>query len=253
MSKRLDGTVAIITGSGSGIGKAVALLFAREGARVVVCDIDVERGAGVRGEIVKEGGEAAFVRADVSRSNEVAKLVRQTVERYGRIDILVNNAGMASLGTVLDISDGEWDRVLSVNLKGAFLCSKHAVPEMIREGGGVIVNVASVIGLVGGRGEAAYCASKGGLIALTKAMALDFAEDNVRVNCICPGSVRTPMREIVMAGKSPEERRAAELRIPIGRVADPEEIARTVLFLASDESSYVTGSTLVVDGGWVAL
>ncbi|RLG40077.1 MAG: short-chain dehydrogenase [Thermoproteota archaeon] len=248
---RLEGKVAIITGAGSGIGRATALLFAEEGAKVVICDI-AESGAEVCKEITERGGEAIFIKVDVSKAKDVAYLIEKTIERYGRLDVLVNNAGIPSSGTVLDITEAEWDRVLDVNLKGAFLCSKYAIPEMMKGGGGVIVNVASVLGLVGGKGEAAYCASKGGLIALTKALALDFAEYKIRVNCICPGSVETPMRQRIMASKAPEERRAAELKIPIKRVARPEEIARAILFLASDESSYMTGSTLVVDGGWTA-
>ncbi|HIE24055.1 MAG TPA: SDR family oxidoreductase [Candidatus Korarchaeota archaeon] len=247
----LKDKVAIITGAGSGIGRATALLFAEEGANVVICDI-AEEGAKVCEEIMEKGGEATFIKADVSKAKDVINLIRKTVDKYGRVDILVNNAGIPSHGTVLDISEAEWDRVLNVNLKGAFLCSKYAVPEMIKGGGGVIVNVASVIGLIGGKGEAAYCASKGGLIALTKALALDFAEHKIRVNCVCPGSVETPMREMIMAQKTPEERKAAELKIPIKRVARPEEIARVILFLASEGSSYMTGSVLVVDGGWTA-
>jgi len=248
---RLRGKVAIITGAGSGIGRATALLFAEEGAKVVICDI-AESGAEVCKEITEKGGEAMFIRSDVSKVEDVAYLIKKTIEGYGRLDVLINNAGIPSHGTVLDIAVAEWDRVLDVNLKGAFLCSKYAIPEMIKGGGGVIVNVASVLGLVGGKGEVAYCTSKGGLIALTKALALDFAEYKIRVNCICPGSVETPMRQRIMAQKTPEERRAAELKIPIKRVAKPEEIARAILFLASEESSYITGSVLVVDGGWTA-
>ena len=253
MRRRLEGKVAIITGAASGIGRATALLFSEEGAKVVVCDVDAERGVKVRDEIVERGGDAIFVRADVTKAEDVRRLVKETVKKYGRIDVLVNNAGIASIGTVLDVPEEEWDRVLAVNLKGPFLCSKYVVPEMIKAGGGVIVNVASVLGLVGSRGEAAYCASKGGLVALTRAMALDFAEHNIRVNCVCPGSVETPMREHVLAKKAKKESRSTgEAEIPLGRVARPEEIARAILFLASDDSSYATGSILVVDGGWMA-
>ena len=232
MVNRLRGKVAIVTGAGSGIGRATAILLAKEGAKVVVCDIDRERGERTAKEILEMGGDAFFVEADVSKSKDVANLIRRTIEKYGRLDILVNNAGVESLASIFDITEEEWDRVLGVNLKGPFLCSKYAVPEMIKSGGGVIVNVSSVLGIVGSKGELAYCASKGGVIALTRAMALELADHNIRVNCICPGSVKTPMRERVMSRMSREERRMAELSIPMKRVAEPEEIARAILFLS---------------------
>jgi NAD(P)-dependent dehydrogenase (short-subunit alcohol dehydrogenase family) len=251
---RLAGKVAAITGGGSGLGLAIASLFSSEGARVAV--IDVDRGLG--GEAVKtirrRGGEAMFAEASVSKSSDVEKAIKSVVQRYGRLDILVNNAGVASKGSVVDLTEEAWDKVIAVNLKGVFLCSRYGVAEMAKTGQGVVVNIGSVLGLVGSAGEAAYCASKGGVIALTRAMALDFARLNIRVNCVCPGSILTPMFERLMTGAPNNEealKRNAE-RIPMGRVAKPEEVAGMVLYLASDESSYATGSIMTIDGGWTA-
>ena len=252
--RKLDGKVAMITGGGSGLGRAIAQLFSKEGAHVVVVDVDRNGGETTVKMLKEVGGNALFAEADVSKSSEVEEVVRVAVRRYGKIDVLVNNAGIFLGGSVVEASEEAWDKVIGVNLKGVFLCSKYVLPEMFRAGGGVIVNIASVLGLVGSEGEAAYCASKGGVVALTKAMALDFARRNIRVNCVCPGSILTPLLETFFVNTGDYEGALARnsAKIPIGRVAKPEEIASLALYLASDESSYVTGSVFPVDGGWTA-
>ena len=191
---------------------------------------------------------------DVSSEAQVKILMERTLAAYGRLDVLVNNAGIELAKKVTDTSEAEWDRLMNVNLKGVFLCSKAAIAVMQRGGGGVIVNVASELGLVGGSEIAAYCASKGGVVQLTKAMAIDHAADRIRVNCVCPGPVSTPLLEaIVEASSNPEEeRRRIEEKTPLKRLGQPDEIANVILFLASDESSYMTGSVVLVDGGWTA-
>jgi len=254
VSGRLAGKTAAVTGGGSGLGEAIARLFSSEGARVAIIDFDRGAGEKVAASISGGGGDALFVEANVAIPSDVEKAMKAIARHYGGLDILVNNAGISSAGTVAELTEEAWDRVIDINLKGVFLCSKYGSAEMLKTGRGVIVNVASVLGLVGSNGEAAYCASKGGVIALTRAMALDFAQGGIRVNCVCPGSIMTPMFERLMGGvKNQEEamRRNAE-KIPLGRVAKPEEVAHTVLYLASDESSYSTGSILTVDGGWTA-
>lgn len=250
----MKGKVAIVTGAGSGIGRAIASLLAKEGAKVIVADISTRDGAETVRSIAREGGGAFFIEADVSRALSVKKLLAATIGKYGRLDILVNNAGVESVGSVVDIPEESWDRVIKINLKGTYLCSKYSIPKMIDGGGGVIVNVGSVLGLIGSRGEAAYCASKGGIMSLTRAMALDFAGSNIRVNCVCPGSVLTPTFKRVMEASGDYRTMFARNleKIPLKRVAQPEEIAEAVLYLVSDRSSYVTGATLVIDGGWSA-
>jgi NAD(P)-dependent dehydrogenase (short-subunit alcohol dehydrogenase family) len=248
----LKDKVAIITGAKSGIGFATALRFSAEGAEVVVAD--VRAGHQEVREIAKRGGEALFVQVDVSSEPQVRALIEKAVAAYGRLDVLVNNAGVELAKKVTDTGEAEWDRLMNVNLKGVFLCSKAAIPVMQRQGGGVIVNVASELGLVGGSEIAAYCASKGGVVQLTKAMAIDHAADGIRVNCVCPGPVSTPLLEaIIGASSDPEEerRRIAEKTL-LKRVGQPEEIANVIAFLASDESSYMTGAAVLVDGGWTA-
>lgn len=250
--KELKGKVALITGAGSGIGQAIALLFAKEGAKVVVADISETDGKKSVELIKKAGGEAVFVEGDISKAEVTRRIVETAVEEFGRIDILCNNAGIESVGSVVDVSEEKWDKVINVNLRGAFLCSKYAIPKIIESGGGVVINMASVLGLIGSKGEAAYCASKGAIVSLTRAMALDFAFKNVRVNCICPGSVLTPTFRRVMATSGDYEssfKKNLE-KIPLKRVAEPAEIAYAALYLASDKSSYVTGAALVIDGGW---
>jgi len=247
---RLNEKVAIITGAKSGIGFATALRFAAEGAKVVVADVR-DATQEVR-EITKRVAEALFVQVDVSSEPQVNTLIEKTLAAYARLDVLVNNAGIELAKKVTDTTEAEWDRLMNVNLKGVFLCSKAAIPVMRRNGGGVIVNVASELGLVGGSEIAAYCASKGGVVQLTKAMAIDHAGDGIRVNCVAPGPVSTPLLEaIVETSSNPEEeRRRIVEKTLLKRLGRPEEVANLILFLASDESSYMTGSVVVVDGGW---
>lgn len=250
----LAGRRALITGGASGIGRATALLFAREGAAVSVVDLDETSGQAVAQMIVDEGGKAIFVRCDVSRAADCQRAVQQTVSAFGGLDILFNNAGIIQRATLLETTEAEWDRVMAVNVKSIFLLSKYAIPVMDQGGGGVIINTASGWGLVGGRKAAAYCASKGAVVLLTKAMALDHAERNIRVNCICPGDTDTPMlRDEAQQLGEPYERFLAEAaQRPLQRIGRPKEIAQAALYLASDASSFVTGTTLVVDGGGLA-
>lgn len=246
---RLAGKIAVITGAKSGIGLATARLFAAEGAAVVLADIKdaSEEAAAIR-------GRCAVIPVDVANGRSVQQLVDRTLEEFGRLDVLVNNAGIELAKRVTETDEADWDRLMNVNLRGVFLCSKAAVFVMRDCGGGVIVNVASELGIVGGSEIAAYCASKGGVVQLTKAMAVDHASDNIRVNCVCPGPVDTPLLQNIIAAAS--DPAAEELRIVsktlLGRLARPGEIAGAILFLASDESSYMTGSIMAVDGGWTA-
>jgi len=251
---RLAGKAAIITGAGAGIGRATALLFAKEGAEVVVADCDPERGEETVRLIEEKDGRAIFVQVDVSKAADVKRMVERTVERYGRLDILVNNAGIYTQGDVVEAAEEEWDRILDVNLKGVFLCSKYCIPEMMKGGGGSIVNIGSEAGIVGIKNQVAYNVSKSGVIALTKSTALDFAAQNIRVNCLCPGRTLTPLvEEVIAEAQDPEStRRALEEDRPLKRMGRPEEIAAGILFLASDESPYATGSILSIDGGYTA-
>ena len=253
MVDKLSGKVAIITGAGSGIGRATALLFSEEGAKIVVADISKEGGEETVRLIKEHGRGATYIKTDITKSDEVKAMVEKTIKTYGKIDILCNNAGISPAGKVTDISEEEWDEALNINLKGVFLCSKHALPHMISARSGVIINIASTFGLVAFPDKAAYCASKAGVVLLTKEMALDYAP-NIRVNCICPGAVHTPMYDRLLAKlKDPEQALKEELKwYPLGRLAKPEEIAKAALYLASEDSSYVTGTALIIDGGWTA-
>ena len=249
---RLEGKVAIVTGAASGIGRASALLFAEEGARVVVADWDEAKGEQVAREVEGKGGEAKFVKVDVSRAEDVQVMVNAAVESYGRLDVLFNNAGVeGEQAPTADCTLENFDRVIAINLRGVFLGMKYGIAAMLKTGGGSIINNASVAGLVGFMGIPAYCASKGGVIQLTKAAALEYAKEHVRVNAICPGVIWTPMVERLVAS-SEELRKTLESLEPIGRFGQPEEVARLALFLASEDSSFCTGAPFVVDGGFVA-
>lgn len=250
----LSGRVAVITGAASGIGRATAQLFAAEGAAVVAVDLDEVRGNEVADTIKASAGRAMFVAADVTQAANCVRIVERARAAFGRLDILFNNAGIIRRASVLETVEEEWDSVMAVNVKSIFLLSRAAIPIMIEGGGGVIVNAGSGWGLVGGRRAAAYCASKGAVVQLTRAMAIDHGEHNIRVNCVCPGDTDTPMlRREAAELEEPVDRflsQAAER--PLHRLGTPEEIARAVLYLASDASSFVTGTTLVVDGGGLA-
>jgi Dehydrogenases with different specificities (related to short-chain alcohol dehydrogenases) len=248
---RLKDKVALITGGTSGIGEATALLFAREGACVAITGRNTERGNGVVQRITQAGGEAIFVQADVSVAKDCLNAVVETVKSFGGIDILFNNAGVFYPQTALECSEREWDEQIDINLKGTFLMSKFALPRMIERKRGVIVNNASGWGIVGGDHAVAYCASKGGVVLMTKAMAIDHGAAGIRVNCVCPGDVETPMlpADAKMRGLKWEEYIAGCAVRPLGRVGTVDEIAKAVLFLASDDSSFMTGAALVVDGG----
>lgn len=250
----LAGKVALITGGASGIGRATALLFARQGAAVSIVDLDEAGGRAIAQAAVVGGGRAIFVRGDVSLAADCRRAVQQTVDELGGLDVLFNNAGIIRRATVIETTEAEWDRVMAVNVKSIFLLARYAIPIMAQAGGGVIINTASGWGLVGGRRAVSYCASKGAVVNMTRAMALDHAGQNVRVNCICPGDTDTPMlRDEARQLGEPDERFLAEAaQRPLQRIGAPEDIAQAALYLASDAASFVTGAILVVDGGGLA-
>ncbi len=256
--KRLDGKIALVTGAGTGIGRAIASLFARHGARIGVnVHKSVEGGQQTIRDISEQGGEAVLLPADITSPADVKEATERLVQTFGGIDILVNNSGIGTTRTsdrVTDIDEDEWDRVLEVNLKGAMLTSKFVIPHIRKRGGGKIVNISSIRGLLGNPVLASYCASKGGMVLLTKQMAVDYAADDIRVNCICPGTTETPMIDRLLGLEEDPEKTAQSIRTmhPLGRFAQPEEIARAMLFLASEEASFVTGAVLPVDGGYTA-
>lgn len=247
---RLKNKVAIITGGASGIGKATAILFAKHGAKIVVADIDENGANQTVTDIHDAGNEAIYVQTDVTISDNTERMVTETVSTYGKLDILLSSAGIAMRLPVADLPEADWHRCLDVNLTGVYLCAKAAIPEMRRNGGGSIINLSSIYGLVGADVRAAYVASKGGVTNLTRGMALDYAEENIRINCICPGFVETPLVAGVV--KTPQEYRNLADRHPMRRLAQPEEIAYGALYLASDESAFVTGIALPIDGGYTA-
>lgn len=252
MPGMFEGKVALVTGAGSGIGRATAVAFSREGASVVVCDIDVNGGEDTVRMITDAGGEAYFVRADVSQADQVENLVNETVGKYGRLDYAFNNAGIEGEQAVTaDCPEDNWDRVIDVNLKGTWLCMKHEIPQMLKQGKGSIVNMSSVAGLIGYRNIPAYVASKHGVIGLTKTAALEYATTGIRINVVCPGVIRTPMVDR-FAGGSPEGEEQLMESEPIGRLGVPEEIAEAVIWLCSDAASFVLGHAMVIDGGLVA-
>jgi NAD(P)-dependent dehydrogenase (short-subunit alcohol dehydrogenase family) len=248
---RLAGKVALITGAGAGIGRASAVLFVREGARVAAVDQDAATGEETVALARAAGGEAIFLQADVSRAAEVKAAVEATVARFGALHILFNNAGIVLGGTVESTDEEAWEQTIAVNLRSVYLGCRYALPQMRRQGGGVIVNTASVAGLVGVKDRAAYSASKMGVIGLTRSIAIDTVGENIRANCLCPGTVDTPsLHDRIAATGDAEAARAAFIaRQPMGRLGTAEEIAALALYLASDESAYMTGSAIVIDGG----
>jgi NAD(P)-dependent dehydrogenase (short-subunit alcohol dehydrogenase family) len=250
---RVDGKVAIVTGAASGIGRAAALALAGEGARVALADVDDAGGSEASEEIRRGGGLALFQRTDVGSTADVRELVQATVGRFGRLDILVNNAGLAIGGSVTDISEEDWNRVLNVNLTSMWRGMRFAIPEMLEAGGGAIVNTSSVQGSVGFVGWAGYAASKGGIDALTRQAAVEYAPRNIRVNAVIPGTIMTPMNErIVRESPNGEEIQAGWLALhPLNRLGRPGEVANAIVWLASDEASFVTGECLRVDGGMI--
>jgi NAD(P)-dependent dehydrogenase (short-subunit alcohol dehydrogenase family) len=251
---QLTGKVALITGGASGIGRATALLFALEGAELVLADVNADAGQRVVDQITNSGGRAFFEGIDVSQATDCQRLVERVIREFGRIDILFNNAGIIRRATVLELSEDDWDRVMAANVKSIYLLSREVIPHMQKAGGGTILNTASGWGLAGGPKAAVYCASKGAVVLLTKAMAIDHGPQNIRVNCICPGDTDTGMlrEEARQLGEENSRFLAEAAKRPLGRVGTPEEIAQAALYLASDVSSFVTGTALVVDGGGLA-
>ncbi|MBF8286310.1 MAG: short-chain dehydrogenase/reductase [Dehalococcoidia bacterium] len=251
MTGRLEGKTAFVTGSASGIGRAIATVFAREGACVTVADVNEEGGNETVRLIAAEGSTAKFIRTDVTSEDNVREAIETTAGVSGRLDVLVNNAGIVHMAGVIDTKVEDWERVLNTNLRGMFFTSKHAIPYMQKQGGGAIVNIASIGSLVGILAHAAYNASKGGVVALSRQMAVDYGPNNIRINCVCPTATDTPLIRNAGAG-----RRALQSIAdghPLRRIAQPEDIAWAVLFLASDEARCITGAVLPVDAGWTAV
>jgi NAD(P)-dependent dehydrogenase (short-subunit alcohol dehydrogenase family) len=248
----LKNKVAVVTGAASGIGKAAVELFASEGAAVVAADVQDDAGQCLADELARKGHSVSFIHTDVSRENDVAAMIHLALSHYGRLDVLFNNAGIeGEEGPTAEATLENWERVIDVNLKGVFLGMKHGIAAMLQHGGGSIVNNASVAGLVGFAGVPAYCAAKGGVVQLTRTAAIEYATQNVRVNCLCPGVIDTPMVERATHGQ-PEAEAAITALEPVGRMGTPREVAQLALFLASDRSSFLTGAIIPVDGGFVA-
>ena len=252
--QRFSGKVALVTGAASGIGRACAQLFAKEGASVVASDVTLEGGQQTVRLIEEDGGEAFFVETDVSKAAQVEALVGRAVEAYGRLDYAFNNAGIEGrmATNTADYPEEEWDRVIAINLKGVWLCMKNEIPQMLSQGAGSIVNNSSVEGLVGLEGTSAYAASKHGVVGLTKTAALEYAQSGIRVNAVCPGLIRTPMVERYTKGDAETEAQWAAIFEPVGRMGSSEEVAEAVVWLCSEAASFVTGHAMAVDGGFLA-
>ena len=246
---KLKNKVAIITGGGSGIGKATAILFAKEGCKVVIADVNPKPGEEVERMIRNGGEEAFFIKTDVTNSSEVKRLMDKTIKKYSKLDILFNNAGTYFMKNFEEITEDDWDKTLDINLKGAFLCSKYALP-LLKKTKGTIINNASGLGIKPEPGSIAYCASKAGLISLTRSMALEYSKIGIRVNCVCPGPILTPLLKKALPTKEDLDECASMM--PMKRIGTSEEVAKVVLFLASDDASYVTGGIYTVDGGETA-
>jgi NAD(P)-dependent dehydrogenase (short-subunit alcohol dehydrogenase family) len=250
MKKEFEGKVVQVTGGSFGIGKATAVAFAKRGAKVAIVDW-VEDNEAINA-IKSIGGEAVFIKCDVSNTEDVKAMIKKTISTFGRLDYAFNNAGIeGSNGITHECTEENWDKTINVNLKGIWLCMKYQIPEMLKQGKGVIINCASIAGLVGYRGLPAYVASKHGITGLTKSAALEYAKLGIRVNVVCPGAIKTPMIDRITGNKKEVEEQFADME-PIGRLGQPEEVANCVLWLCSDEASFVTGHAMAVDGGWVA-
>ena len=251
---KLQDRVAVITGAGSGIGQAMALQFAREGARILAGDINADAAEETSRMVTTAGGTCQAFAVDVTQPEQVQAMIEQAVTAYGQLDILCNNAGIGSTTDVVDCEPAEWDRVMTVNVKSVYLGCKFAVPHMVRQNRGVIINTASVAGMVGIVKRAAYCASKGAVIALTRQVAVEYVKQGIRVNCLCPGTVDSPWVERLLSQTDDRAaaRQALEARQPMGRLGTPEEVAAAALYLASDDAAFITGTGLVLDGGWTA-
>jgi len=253
MAGELEGKIAVVTGAGSGIGRESALAFAAAGAQVMVSDVVIDGGEETVAQIKAAGGEATFMRADVSQRADVEALIRQTVETYGRLDCAHNNAGIeGDLAPTADCTEANWDRTIAINLKGVWLCMKYEIPQMLEQGGGVIVNTSSVAGLVGFVNLPAYVATKHGVAGLTRTAAVEYAQQGIRVNAVCPGVIHTPMVDRIVGGDVEAAAQFTALE-PVGRMGLPAEVAQAVVWLCSDAASFVTGIAMPVDGGFVAL
>jgi NAD(P)-dependent dehydrogenase (short-subunit alcohol dehydrogenase family) len=253
MTMKLENKIAIVTGAGTGIGKSIALLFAKEGAKVVLANRTQSTGDETKSLVEVKGGEAIFVRTDVSQSKQVCALIEKTIDHFGGLDILVTNASIWDPKRLVDLDEESWDRTIDINLKGTYLCAHYAIPYLISRGKGVILTVASPLGFSALEKESSYCASKAGILVLTKVWALELVKHNIRVNCLVPGAIDTPM---LWQGLTPNEKEKLQKEIeettPMGRVGNAEEMAKAALFLVSDDCSYTTGTSFVADGGELA-
>jgi NAD(P)-dependent dehydrogenase (short-subunit alcohol dehydrogenase family) len=252
MAGKLEGRVAIVTAGGAGIGAATVRRFAKEGAAVVIADLSGTRAKAVTDEVNLAGGRAAFIKMDASDAEAIQATIKLAIDSYGRLDVLFNNAGMAEIALIHETTLESWNRVMAVTLTSTFLGVKYAVPIMRKQGGGAIINTASISGTRGDYGMASYNAAKAGVINLTRAAALENAKHKIRINCVCPGGINTRVAEVLGGDRAEEFRRTMGAIHPVGRMGEPEEIANTVTFLASDEASFITGASFVVDGGVTA-